>query len=841
MQRVRVVENIFERRFAERSVDARTARDLKRALGIESAVAYQDGKLLKDDDLLDGSKIAILKIVPEGLTTAVIIGAAAVAALGIGVGVYNLLKSVPTINKVQESPSLRGSSNSARKGARLPILLGRHRVYPDVAALPFSSYCDDDQYLHQLFCFGYKDVSIDASTLKIGETLLSSYDGWTTEHGLDSIYPSRVVENAYSLKLDYDTPVIRATASNTYRIEVGIIAPTGLFRYDKDQKKDVTVGFRIEWRVPDGSWQTAYDVSRTRNCGKYREMFSIISSGSSSGIYETRISRTTVQGDSTTCNDAIYLDIIKSFTRNQSTSSDKPVLDDAACRLLAIKLKATDQLSGVVGELNAVCTLVARTYNREGTGPSSWVASQTRNPASAILYLLTSSDANPSPASDSLIDWEAFESFYLFCEDKGFTCDSCVTGEFTVRQLCEYIASSNMAELRVLCDKISIRLDQPQIGAVQMFTPRNAWDFQMERSFRSKPANVIVKYNDAEAGYVEVERVVSVLQDGRSIVYDSRQNGEDQQVDLFGVTSSRHAAAMGALRMKELYGRSRTYSWKSDIEGIMCLPGDVVLIENDNFLLGLGEGRIKQIYANESMLAGVLLDTKMRMDAGESYGVSIRTKTGIIQSIRVVTNPGFRQRLDFEAPLAAADIATGDLAAFGRIEMETHKVLVTRISQDQHRSCSIDAVDYAEDVYSEDDSIPEYYSGISRYPDNGGAVGKGVMYQAPPSAYPLKQGPAGADGTSFTLRIDSSNGSSFRIGNVSTTLSCHVFLNLDDVTDRLEDWRFQWKRNTGNSSSDNDYNASEKAIGHKSVAIESSDCPGRTVFSCEVDFENLEL
>lgn len=763
MQRVRIVENIFEGRFAERSVDARTAGELKSILGIESAMAYQDGKLLQDDDLLDEGRIAVLKIVPEGTATAVLIGAVAVAALCVGVGIYYLLKSAPPMKQIQPSPSLRGSSNSARRGERLPILLGRHRVYPDVAALPFSSYDGDNQHLHQLFCFGYRDVHIDESTLKIGETLLSSYDGWATEQGIGTIYPSRVVESSYSLQIKHGSPVIRSTASGSYKIEVGIIAPSGLYRYDGDQKEDATVGLRIEWRVPGGSWQTAHDVSRTRNCDRYREMFPIIPSGSADGIYEVRVSRTTAQGDSATHNDAVYLDVIKSFTRNPSNSSDKPVLDESRYRLLALKVKATDQLNGVADEINAVCTLVARSYNGDGTGPASWIASQTRNPASAILYLLTSSDANPSPVADSLIDWVAFESFHRFCEGKGFTCDAWVTGEFTVRQLCEYIAGSNMAELRVMCDRISIRIDQPQSGVVQMFTPRNAWGFHMERSFRPKPVNAVVKYNDAETGYVEVERIVSVTPEGK-IAYDSRQDGEDQQVDLFGVTSSRHAAVVGALRMKELYGRSRTYSWNSDIEGIVCLPGDVVLIENDNFLLGLGEGRIKQVHSSGPMITGILLDSRMRMDAGESYGVRIRTKRRIIQSIKIVTNPGFRQRLDFEQPLDAEDIEIGDLAAFGRFETEAHEVLVTEMTQNQHRSCSISAVDYAEDAYSEEDSIPEYKSGISRYPDDGGAVGEGIVYQAPSSAYPIKQGEPGIDGkgisaiTELYLASDASEG-----------------------------------------------------------------------------------
>ena len=99
----------------------------------------------------------------------------------------------------------------------------------------------------------------------------------------------------------------------------------------------------------------------------------------------------------------------------------------------------------------------------------------------------------------------------------------------------------------------------------------------------------------------------------------------------------------------------------------------------------------------------------------------------------------------------------------------------------------------------------------------------------------------GQDGSSFTVQIQSSNGSIFRSGYISTILSCHVYMNLTEITSQMEDWRFSWKRNSGNTQSDLDWGASDKATGHKRVEIGSSDCSGRTVFDCEVDFSDLAI
>ena len=101
-------------------------------------------------------------------------------------------------------------------------------------------------------------------------------------------------------------------------------------------------------------------------------------------------------------------------------------------------------------------------------------------------------------------------------------------------------------------------------------------------------------------------------------------------------------------------------------------------------------------------------------------------------------------------------------------------------------------------------------------------------------------GPKGEDGSSFTLTIESTNGSVFRTGHENTTLTCRVFLNTREITHSLDDSLFHWKRMSTDSISDESWNTSHKAIGHKSIDITPSDCKGRSVFSCEIDLTNYE-
>ncbi len=101
-------------------------------------------------------------------------------------------------------------------------------------------------------------------------------------------------------------------------------------------------------------------------------------------------------------------------------------------------------------------------------------------------------------------------------------------------------------------------------------------------------------------------------------------------------------------------------------------------------------------------------------------------------------------------------------------------------------------------------------------------------------------GEKGEDGSSFTVAIESSNGSVFRLQEVSTTLCCRVYVNTGEITDALDAWRFRWRRASAQPSADAQWSTSSKAIGKKTVDIAPSDCPGRTVFFCEIDLTGYE-
>ena len=70
--------------------------------------------------------------------------------------------------------SISGGGNRARPYEPMLLVLGRHRVFPDLAAREYTEYRGGEQYLAQVFSFGIGDLRV--GPLFYGQTLLAEYD-----------------------------------------------------------------------------------------------------------------------------------------------------------------------------------------------------------------------------------------------------------------------------------------------------------------------------------------------------------------------------------------------------------------------------------------------------------------------------------------------------------------------------------------------------------------------------------------------------------------------------------------------------------------------------------------
>ncbi len=91
--------------------------------------------------------------------------------------------AAPSFGKGVPSPSptysLAAQGNQARLTQPIPVVYGRHRVYPDLAATPWAEYENNEQYLHQLHCIGQGEHEVEQ--IRIEDTPIASFEEIDTE------------------------------------------------------------------------------------------------------------------------------------------------------------------------------------------------------------------------------------------------------------------------------------------------------------------------------------------------------------------------------------------------------------------------------------------------------------------------------------------------------------------------------------------------------------------------------------------------------------------------------------------------------------------------------------
>ena len=120
--------------------------------------------------------------------------------------------------------SLTGGSNASRPYEPLPIVFGRHRIFPDYGAKPFTDLIGNDQYLYQIFNFGVS--ALDISDIRIGGTPLGGFKGiktyWPGSDGKIAAFPGNV-DTATGAEIKMGAGyVTRTTSPDTVAIAVDV-------------------------------------------------------------------------------------------------------------------------------------------------------------------------------------------------------------------------------------------------------------------------------------------------------------------------------------------------------------------------------------------------------------------------------------------------------------------------------------------------------------------------------------------------------------------------------------------------------------------------------------------
>lgn len=600
----------------------------------------------------------------------------------------------------QESPtySISSARNRIAPFDTVPVVLGKHRMIPPYGAAPYTEVVGSDQYLRFILVWGYGPV--DVSDIRIGNTSIDDYDDVEMEHDFTGtastlgLYPADASQEDLSIRLTTSF-VSRTTALNTTEIGATITFPRGLFKSTSEGRSELTVQLIGQYRlVGAGSWTSWFDRTVTDRTSQVKRV-SFRKTGLASGQYEVQIKRVLAEGGLTNDRQFDRAD----WTDLRSFNTNAQPINLPGIAKTAFRIRATDQLNGVVDQLNALVSVKIPTWNG-----SAWTTatSVTSNPAAIYRYVLTGAP-NKKPVAAANINDAALGEWYDFCQTNGFAFDQVIDFQLSVRDLLQDIANAGKASPAYVDDKWTVVIERPRTTVVQHFTPRNTRNFGGKILYNEIPDALRIRFFNKEAEYREDERVI--YDDG----FNEANATTFQVVSLPGQTDPANVYKLGRHYIASARLRPEIFTFEVDIEHLVALRGDLCRLTHDVPGIGQISGRVISVASNT-----IVLDEPVTREAGKVYTLRVRATT--TNSSLVLTVPAETTTVTGTTVIVSSggsSVTAGDLYQFGEQNTESLEVIISSIEYIDDLAASVTCVPYSPQIYNAAATIPPYTSLLS--------------------------------------------------------------------------------------------------------------------------------
>ena len=583
--------------------------------------------------------------------TGTVLGSVVVAGIGIGgVLVANALfpPRFPDDRSRGAEPekqySLSGGANRARPHEPFLLVLGQHRVFPDLVSKEYTEFSesvtpstgtpvvvsrvgqnpeiygipgvqDEDiivppqttyftsagvqvfnsQVLFQLFDYGIGNLEI--SNDRIGETPIAEFEDFEKQAQENITLVAGNVDTIPGADLESNVGVTRRTAINTNKIVVNLVSQN----FEVSDNGNIVGGtnvFKIEYRkVGDAAWTenvrmmysgSGTDARRQLSRRSFTYEFVDDQGMSDPGQYDVRVTLTTVwdaNNDRITVNASLY-----------SINAHQPQTANFSGRNpLGVKIRATGQLYGRIESLNSDAAQLIPVWNG-----NAWVDNQrTSNPAWLMRKFWQGwrrpSDnrlmAGKALAADR-IDDDSLKSWGAFCDANGLTCNLVITDRMTEDEIETRIAQCGWGFVTKESGKRGVRWENDDQPVTAVFTPANIVAGSMSVSWENQGLadEIIGTFFDEESDYEENtlrRKVPGVGTPERPVT-----------VPLKGITNGTQGAKeINRMAAGQFY-HTRVMSWEVSYEGrpLLVNRGDVVALAHDLAGGSIG-GRLTSINA----------------------------------------------------------------------------------------------------------------------------------------------------------------------------------------------------------------------------------------------------
>lgn len=657
-----------------------------------------------------------------------LVGAAAINAIA-PPGQPRLSETSGQIFAALTSPtlSITGSQNRANPLGPIPSMLGEHRIFPGIAARSYTEVIGNDQFYRMLFEPGYGPI--EESDLRIGSVPLSQFEGVELEvrQGYDddepiTLFTQDIRQDNHSLKLTKEggaRSLETRDAADEFTFDIGC---QGLVTFAQDgSRQQRSVQIQVDYReagsggayatsgmtyadgavVPDGLVTVTAATDQLVRQG-------IRVKPASGGRYEVRYVRLTDDNTSTQVRDDTFITALRTIRYTP------PPQIPGRCRM-ALRIKATNQLSGVVDLFNFVGKRLVPAWDPDDgwsepvdvAGNQAWLALEVMR-----------GRGNKKPIPESRLDlpsWYAFAQRNAELDQNGepkFRFDMNIDTRGTVRQVVDEILASARAVLTQRDGKWSVWWDREQTVPVQMFTPHNSWGLEWEKRFIDRPHALKVRYIEPALDWQQDE--VTVYDDG----YDESNATLFETLEDYGSKRRSQSTRCGRYRLADSKLRPDIFRISVDVEQLQCRRGSLVKLAHPKIRRGLGSGRIKSVVVDgDDYVTAVTLDEPVPMEPGKAYGLRIRTDTvvdGIASQVTAgVVSPSVVVRtatLSFSPPVSPlVGVTAGNLVSFGEASKEASDMIVHGLRRFGKLSAQLELIDAAPAVNTADTGpIPDY-------------------------------------------------------------------------------------------------------------------------------------
>lgn len=563
-------------------------------------------------------------------------GGMAAAAVSVGGGMLiNTLVPTPkaTLNGMtsslsSQSPtySIQAQGNEARLGNPIPVIYGRHLIYPDFASQPYYGYINNEQYVYQLHCIGQGEY--DVEQIRIEDTPIASFEEITyqiippgSKNTLfrDDVVTSAEIAGQELLKGNICGPfVLNPTESVIDKIEIDMAFQRGIYyANDNGDMDNLTIQWKVEARLIDdednalGSWFTLGSESLTSN--DHNAIYKTYAYTVNKGRYEVRASRLDDKDTSSRAGHEIRWAAARGFIVSSTKYGN--------VTLLAIKMRATDNLSQRSSRMvNCIVTRKLPTWSPSG-GWSGKV--KTRSIAWALADILRADYG--AKLADTAIDLTGLYQLDRTWSARGDTFNGVFDTKLTVFEALSRTAKTGRAVPFIQGGIVRFVRDEARTVPVALFEPRNivknSLSIQYVMPSEDTADSVCIQYFS--------EKTWKTSEVTGSFFGSSSE--KTATVELFGCTNKEQALREAVYMALANRYRRRIVTFSTELEGLIPSYGDLIVITHDMPHWGTG-GEVLAV--NDRTLT---LSEPVSFSAGETYYLALRTKNGTLSGPYLVT------------------------------------------------------------------------------------------------------------------------------------------------------------------------------------------------------------